>query len=155
MGTPKINVELILEGEKEYKRAIASINSEQRTLRSEMALATEKFHDQQNSIEALTEQQKLLKRQYEIQEQKVKKCSEEVGNFAAAHVQAASEKYGGAEKRCSRLGEDSVTELAERSDENGILISEGLQQHRNRSGQQVYCTGFRLVPTVRRRMLKL
>lgn len=109
MGMPKIGAVIALDGEREYKSTIASINSEQRTLRSEMNLTTEKFYDQQNSIEALTEKNRLLKEQHELQTRKVEECRKAVEDFTAAQTEASSrveeaqKNYEEAKKRLEEL----------------------------------------------------
>jgi phage-related minor tail protein len=84
MGLPKIGAVLALDGEKEYKSAITSINNTQKELRSEMKLASEEFYGQSNSIEALTKKQEVLTKQQETQTLKVDVCKTAVEKYSAS-----------------------------------------------------------------------
>lgn len=72
MATREIKTSIKLDGEKEFKKVLGAVNSELKTLKSEMALVDSKFKGSANSTEALTSKQKILKQQYEQQEIKVK-----------------------------------------------------------------------------------
>ena len=69
----KINLgaTIALEGEKQYRQAIAGINSDMRVLTSEMKLSQAQFAGNQNSIQALTEKDRILNEQIEKQKEKV------------------------------------------------------------------------------------
>ena len=60
-----------LDGEKEFKKAISGINSDMRVLASEMKKTSEQFRYNQNTVEALTEKDKVLSNQIEKQKEKV------------------------------------------------------------------------------------
>lgn len=91
MGTRTITTKLALDGEKEFKQQMSAVNSELKTLSSEMQLAEAKFKGQANSMEALTEKDRLLRREIEQQQEKVKALAQAVVD--------ASEAYGDADKR--------------------------------------------------------
>lgn len=67
----KIGAIIHLDGEKEYRQAIANINKAQAVLRSELKLCQTEFEGNANSLEALQKKQDILNRQYEEQEKRV------------------------------------------------------------------------------------
>ncbi|MCD8097015.1 MAG: phage tail tape measure protein, partial [Lachnospiraceae bacterium] len=98
MSTPKIGAVLALDGEKEYKSAISSINAAQRELRSEMKLATEQFSSQQNTIEALTKKQEILSEQHTLQASKVELCEAAVKKYNTTQQELSSKVDAAKEK---------------------------------------------------------
>lgn len=72
MATREIKTKFSLEGEKEWKKEMSSINSNLKTLKSEMAASAAAYKGQANSIEALTAKNKILKDAYDQQAAKVK-----------------------------------------------------------------------------------
>ena len=71
MATPVIYTRFKLDGEKEYKQAIASINSDLRVLNSEMKLVSAQFEENADSTEALTQKGEVLEKQLAAQKNKV------------------------------------------------------------------------------------
>lgn len=77
-----ISTSIKLDGEQEFKRQLGDVNSNLRTLKSEMQLTTEEFKGQANSVEALEAKGRILADQYGQQEEKVRaleKALEDVG----------------------------------------------------------------------------
>lgn len=75
-----------LDGEKEFKRELGEVNSNLRTLKSNMQLTTEEFKGQANSAEALEAKTRILNDQYKQQEEKVRaleRALEDVGEVYA------------------------------------------------------------------------
>lgn len=72
MATREIKTKFSLDGEKEWKKEMSSINSNLKTLKSEMAASAAAYKGQANSIEALTAKNKILKDAFDQQEAKVK-----------------------------------------------------------------------------------
>ena len=60
-----------LEGEKEFKKALADINQSFKALGSEMKLTTSQFDKNDKSAEALTARNKVLNKEIEAQKQKI------------------------------------------------------------------------------------
>lgn len=87
----KIGAIISLDGEKEYRQAIANINKAQAVLRSEMKLCQTEFEGNANSLEALQKKQDILNRQYEEQEKRV-------ATLRGA-LQDAEEQYGSNSKQ--------------------------------------------------------
>lgn len=67
-----IGPKIILEGEKEYRKAISDVNSSMRVLRSEMRAVSAEFDGNANSIDALTKRNDVLTKQQAEQEKRVK-----------------------------------------------------------------------------------
>ena len=61
--TRSVKLKVEIDGEKEYKEALAELNMGNRTLRSEMALLQERYKGAEDSQEALTAKSSLLERQ--------------------------------------------------------------------------------------------
>lgn len=66
-----IGARIRLEGEAEYKRAIADINREQRVLASEMRAVSAEFDGNANSIDALTKKNQTLNKEHESQVKRI------------------------------------------------------------------------------------
>ena len=76
MAVRKIQTEISLLGEKEFNDQMKAVNSNLKTLKSEMALTSSEFKGQANSTEALRAKQKVLSEQYEQQAEKVRALKE-------------------------------------------------------------------------------
>lgn len=76
MADPSVNTKIKLDGEREYKAALAEINAGLKSLQSELALSAVKFSDNANGVEALTEKDDLLNKQLQTQQEKVAKLHE-------------------------------------------------------------------------------
>ena len=120
MALPRIGAAIALDGEREYRSALSSINTSMATLRSELRLAGAEFEGQANSVEALTRRQEVLTRLYEEQEQR---CRTMTGA-----LESATQTYGAnsreAQEWQTRLN-NATTELTRMSREldqnNGYL----------------------------------
>ena len=91
MATRVISTSIKLDGEAEFKKQMSNVNSELKTLRTEMAYSEEAFKGQANTMEALTAKDKLLRKEIEQQEEKVRALEKAVSD--------ASEAYGDNDKR--------------------------------------------------------
>lgn len=91
MATREAKLKIGVEGEKEYKQAIADINKGNQVLNSEMKLLQERYQGNENSMEALTAKSDLLERQLQSQKDKVATLRDALKN--------AGEQYGEADKR--------------------------------------------------------
>ena len=88
MATRTISTKLAIEGETEYRQKVSQINSELKTLSSELKLVESSFAGQQNSIDALTAKGTALQNSYDKQAQKVNELKS-----ALANAQAAQQTY--------------------------------------------------------------
>ena len=86
MANNTIGASIKLEGEKEYRQAISNINAQMKELDSQMKLTKSQFEGQQNSVEFLTQKDKILTQQIEKQKEKV----EALRNA----LKESTEKYG-------------------------------------------------------------
>ena len=91
MATRVISTSIKLDGESEFKKQMTSVNSELKTLRTEMAYSEEQFKGQANTMEALTAKDKLLRKEIEQQEEKVRALEQAVSD--------STEAYGENDKR--------------------------------------------------------
>lgn len=91
MATPGINTKVKLDGEKEYRAALAQINAGLKNLGAEMRATEQDFTDNADSVEALTAKGDVLARQMQTQQEKVDTLREV--------LQHAGEAYGEADKR--------------------------------------------------------
>lgn len=91
MAQPKIGVKVALDGEKEYKAALAEINSGLKVLKSELNLASEQFKNNANSVEALTQKNDVLDRSILTQQEKIDKLKEAL-QFAGQEFGESSTK---------------------------------------------------------------
>ena len=73
-----------LEGEKEFKKALADINQSFKVLGSEMKLATSQFDKNDKSVEALAARNKVLRK--EIDEQTTKIDTPSQGSAECRHL---------------------------------------------------------------------
>ena len=91
MATPGINTKVKMDGEKEYRAALAQINAGLKNLGAEMRATEQDFADNADSVEALTAKGDVLTRQMQTQQEKVDTLREV--------LQKAGESYGKADKR--------------------------------------------------------
>lgn len=91
MATPGINTKVKMDGEKEYRAALAQINAGLKNLGAEMRATEQDFADNADSVEALTAKGDVLTRQIQTQQEKVDTLREV--------LQHAGETYGEADKR--------------------------------------------------------
>ena len=84
MATRTITTKLALDGEDAFKAQMSSVNREMRGLREEMKLSETQFKGQANSMEALTDKQKILRKQIEQQEEMIRALNEAYEDSAKA-----------------------------------------------------------------------
>jgi hypothetical protein len=88
MPQSKANIgpRIVLEGEKEYKQSITSVNNSMKVLKSELNAVSAEFDGNANSVEALRVKNELLLRQQTEQEKKLE--------LLRGALDAANNKYG-------------------------------------------------------------
>ncbi len=94
MAAPGINSKIKLDGEREYKAALAEIKSGLNVLKSELNLASEQFRDNADSVEALTKKNDILDRTILTQKEKIEQIEKALQSSASA--------YGEADERTNR-----------------------------------------------------
>lgn len=94
MAAPSINLKIKLDGEREYKAALAEIKSVLNVLKSELNLASEQFRDNADSVEALTKKNDILDHTILTQKEKIEQIEKALQSSASA--------YGEADERTNR-----------------------------------------------------
>lgn len=89
--TRRISTELTLDGEKAFKEQMSAVNRELENLKTEMKLSEAEFRGQANTVEALTEKDRILREEIEQQAEKVRALEKA--------VEDAAEAYGDADKK--------------------------------------------------------
>ena len=89
MAKRTISTTIKLDGEKEFKQQLSAVNSNLRTLKSEMKLTEAEFTGQANSMEALTQKGALLRQEYEQQEEKIRALEQAVKESVERYGDAA------------------------------------------------------------------
>ena len=73
-----------VEGEKEFKKALADINSQMKVLGSEMKLVDSAFDSQDRSVEALTARNNVLNKNIDAQKQKIETLRNALANASSS-----------------------------------------------------------------------
>ena len=94
MAAPSINTKVKMDGEREYKAALAEIKSALNVLKSELNLTSEEFKGNASSVEALTKKGDVLERTILTQKEKIEQLEQA--------LQSAAETYGEADERTNR-----------------------------------------------------
>ena len=94
MAAPSVNTKIKLDGERDYKAALAEIKSGLNVLKSELNLASEQFRDNADSVEALTKKNDILDRTILTQKEKIEQIEKALQSSASA--------YGEADERTNR-----------------------------------------------------
>ena len=89
MAVRTISTSIKLDGEQEFKKQMSSVNSELKTLKSEIALVTSEFKGQENSVDALTDKNRILRQQYAQQAEKVRALQQAVADSTEVNGEAA------------------------------------------------------------------
>lgn len=87
MAVRTITTKLAVDGEAEYKKAVAACNQEIKTISSTLARVSSDFRDNANSLEALTAKQSALEKAMAAQKAKVEELQKAYDN-AKAHQEA-------------------------------------------------------------------
>lgn len=126
MATRTISTKLAVEGESQYKQAIASCNSELSTLKSSLALTESAFKGNANSMEALTSKGSALSALYEKQREKVETLEEALKNAQTAQEEYASRVTTAKDniERCERALEELKNSTGDTSEEQKALTEE-------------------------------
>ena len=112
-----------LEGEKEFKKALADINQSFKVLGSEMKLVTSQFDKNDSSADALAAKHKVLGNQIEAQKQKIETLR--------AALKNASDSFGENDRRTQNWqiqlnnAEAALNDMNRELDENEKAIKEG------------------------------
>ena len=133
MATPGINTKVKMDGEKEYRAALAQINAGLKNLGAEMRATEQDFADNADSVEALTAKGDVLARQMQTQQEKVDTLREV--------LQKAGESYGEADKRTIDWStslieaETKLKQMQRALDDNNTALEEAKNATDNLSGE--------------------
>lgn len=116
MATRTITTKLALDGEKEFKRQLSEVNSNLRTMRSEMDLVDAEFKGNANTLDALTKKNELLRKEQEQQLEKVRALEQAVSD--------AAEAYGESDKRT-----DSYRQQLNRAKKELLEMNEAVEKN--------------------------
>lgn len=121
-----ISTRLAVDGEAQYRQAVAACNAELKTMRSSLALVESEFRGNANSMEALTAKGSALDAMYEKQKEKVSEL-----DAALRNAQRAQEEYSsrisaaqGNIERCERALEGLRQSTGDTSKEQEALTKE-------------------------------
>ncbi len=89
-GGSNIGAGIVLDGEKEFKKALTEINSGLKVTASELTLVTAKYSDNANSVKALTERNIVLENRIDGQTEKVAKLRDALENSAKQYGESNS-----------------------------------------------------------------
>lgn len=112
-----------LEGEKEFKKALADINQSFKVLGSEMKLATSQFDKNDKSVEALAARNKVLRKEIDEQTTKIETLRKALQNAATS--------FGENDRRIQNWqiqlnnAEAALNDMNRELDENEKAIKEG------------------------------
>lgn len=120
MATRVISTSIKLEGEAEFKKQLSEVNSNLKTMDSQMKLVTEEFKGQANTAEALTAKQKVLTGQIDQQEEKVRALEKALGEAADAYGDN-DKRVDGYEQSLNRAKAQLVKMQRELDETNGYL----------------------------------
>ena len=126
MPARTISTKLAVEGEAQYKQAVASCNSELSTLKSALSLVESEFRGNANSMEALTAKGDALAELYVKQLEKVETLEKALQNCQKAQEGYAS-RVSVAQtniERCEQALEELKSTMGGTSEEQGALTKE-------------------------------
>ena len=103
MATRVIATRLTVDGEAEYKKAMSAVNSELKTLSTEMKLTEAQFKGQANTMEALTAKDEILRNALEKQNHKVTE-TEKALKAAQKAQSALAEAWDQAKEKAKNAG---------------------------------------------------
>lgn len=121
-----ISTKLAVEGEAQYKQAIAACNSELSTLKSGLALVESEFRGNANSMEALTAKGAALDSMYKKQQEKVSTLEAALRNAQRAQEEYASRVSTAQSniERCERSLETLRRSTGDTTEEQEALTKE-------------------------------
>lgn len=120
MATRVISTSIKLEGEAAFKKQLSEVNSNLKTMDSQMKLVTEEFKGQANSAEALTAKQKVLTDEIEQQREKVRALEKALEESADAYGEN-DKRVDGYEQSLNRAKAQLVKMQRELDETNGYL----------------------------------
>lgn len=129
MPTRTISTRLAVEGEAQYKQAIASCNAELKTLKSDLALVESEFRSNANSMDALTAKGSALQSVYDKQLEKVTALEAALLNCRNA-VSEYAERQDDLKAKLETIGEEigSLDEASKKAGEQWLQYAEKIKK---------------------------
>jgi len=119
MAVRTISTKLAIEGEQEYKRSIADINSSLKTLQSELQKVERPYPDDANSVEALRAKQDALLKIQDKEREKLKELK-----LALENAQKAQKQHADSYASYSAKVSEAERKLAALKDSTGDTVEE-------------------------------
>lgn len=85
-----IGVKVGIDGEKDFRQSISNINATLKTMTSELKNVSSRYLDNDKSVDAYTEKNKVLNKQLETNEEKLKKQKDALANAIETYGEASS-----------------------------------------------------------------
>jgi len=126
MAVRTISTRLAVEGEAQYKQAVASCNAELSTLKSSLALVESQFKGNANSMDALTAKGSALSSVYDKQKDKISSLESALSNAKDAQ-EKYSERIIAAKENIERCEKSLLTlkdSTGDTADEQAVLTKE-------------------------------
>lgn len=111
-----------VEGEKEFKKALAEINQSFKVLGSEMNLVASQFDKQDKSVEAITARNRVLNKEIDTQKQKIDTLEQALATATAS--------FGGNDRRTQQWqiqlnnARAALNDMEKELDENNRALKE-------------------------------
>ncbi len=122
MAVRRIETELTLGGEKQFNDQMKAVNSNLKTLKTDMAAVSSEFRKNENSVEALRAKQKILQEQYRQQE--------EIVNALSKRLEHVKEIYGENSAQADKLRQQlnaatvAMNKAKDAADENAEALDQ-------------------------------
>lgn len=129
MATRVISTRLAVDGEAEFKKQMSSVNGELRNLKTEMQLTDAQFKGQANTLDYLTQKDKLLRAEVEQQAEKVRALE--------TALEDATRAYGEADGRTDKYQQQlnqaktALTNLNREVETNAQYMDEAAKSSKN------------------------
>lgn len=129
MATRVISTRLAVDGEAEFKKQMSSVNGELRNLKTEMQLTDAQFKGQANTLDYLTQKDKLLRAEVEQQAEKVRALE--------TALEDATRAYGEADSRTDKYQQQlnqaktALTNLNREVETNAQYMDEAAKSSKN------------------------
>ena len=123
-----------VEGEKEFKKALAEINQNFKVLGSEMKLVSSQFDKNDKSVQALSARNNVLNKEIEAQKQKIETLR--------SALQNASDSFGEPDRRTQSWqiqlnnAEAALNDMERKLSDNNAVLEEA-----NSNSDNILCSG--------------
>lgn len=123
-----------VEGEKEFKKALADINQSFKVLGSEMKLVSSQFDKNDKSVQALSARNNVLNKEIEAQKQKIETLR--------SALQNASDSFGEPDRRTQSWqiqlnnAEAALNDMERKLSDNNAVLEEA-----NSNSDNILCSG--------------